>query len=212
MCKARRQRNFQSVWMDLANYIMFNAPMCAFKEFFLLYVTAPPTKRYIRFFVPVLTSFPCSHLYWAYCQSHRNVETFRSRKWSEGLLWCWHIHLPCASSCFVPVVPADSMHPGVRDSSYKSSSCVLGVKPALIFELFWLPFISHMLAAPLPTADHRAQAGFVLAHGHTWWPVTAWCWQAPGAPVHIYFLKKCVTIAETGWNRVTFASFGNIYW
>lgn len=35
MCKARRQRNFQSVWMDLANYIMFNVPMCAFKEFFL---------------------------------------------------------------------------------------------------------------------------------------------------------------------------------
>ena len=106
MCKARRQRNFQSVWMDLANYIMFNVPMCAFKEFFLLYVTAPPTKRYIRFFVSVLISFPCSHLYWAYCQSHRNVETFRSRKWSEGLLWCWHIHLPCDSSCFVPVVPA----------------------------------------------------------------------------------------------------------
>ena len=47
MCKARSQRNFQLVWMALANHIMFNVHMCAFQELFFLYDNA---KRYIRFF------------------------------------------------------------------------------------------------------------------------------------------------------------------
>lgn len=148
MCKVRRQRNFQSVCMALANYIIFNVHMCAVKELFFLHVTA---KRDIRFFVPVsLISVPCSHLYWAYCQPYRNVEKFRSRKWLECLLWCQHISLPCVSSCFVPLVSADSLDSGVRNPSCGQFSWVLSTKLALIFELFLNSLYLSYAGCPFP--------------------------------------------------------------